>query len=99
MYTRIYRANAAKLKLGKFSSTMDDDLDMPSGPFGRKDASSLPTNWKFALVGCGSNAFGQLNVDGIVHICLLCHSFILFLSQIMLPALSLFCAYIRYHVL
>jgi hypothetical protein len=58
--------SAAKAKLGRISSKVyGDDVEIPSGPFGqvpcRGDRSS---NWKFAIVGCGSNGFGQIYVDG-----------------------------------
>lgn len=60
----VAREQAAKVKLGKFSSGIYDDDDIPAGPFGLRTDNNTPSNWKFAILGCGSNAFGQLFVDG-----------------------------------
>jgi hypothetical protein len=64
---------ATRAKLSKFESQLDEDEEFEllggqqlySAPsIGSKaggDASS--TSWKNVLVGCGSNTFGQLNLD------------------------------------
>jgi hypothetical protein len=42
---------------------------LQAGPFARPTGNvslhqNAPDNWKFAVVGCGSNGFGQLYVNG-----------------------------------
>jgi hypothetical protein len=65
---KLFRDNAAKLKLGRLSSAVvHDDEDVFAGPFGQRQNNNKPSNWKFAVVGCGSNAFGQIFVDGTMY--------------------------------
>lgn len=56
---------SSKTRLGRFHSSNDEEALETSVGYG-ETTSSLPKNWKYALVGCGSNAFGQLYMDDLM---------------------------------